>query len=154
MATGTLTSTPLTTSASARSRALTADECRSWLNTHGEGRLGYLSGRGERNVVVAYAVNHGDEIVLRVPAYNEITQYVPGRQVTLEVTGLPEDGMVERVLVTGHASVRPDIPVAVLSQLPNEHWPDELTNVVVSVPLEKVDGQVVGDHVHPHGPAA
>jgi hypothetical protein len=133
---------------------LTAEECRSWLTTHGEGRLGYLSGRGERNVVVAYAVNDDDGIVLRVPAFNEIAQYVPGRRVTLEVAGRADGDLREYVTVTGRAAVRPNIPAAVLHRLPDEQWPDELSNIVVSVPLEKVDGLVLGTCATPSGPAA
>jgi hypothetical protein len=124
------------------SRALTADECRSWLTTHGEARLGYLSGRGRRNVIVAYAVT-GDTIVVRVPHYNEITQCVPDRQVTLDVTTRAGD-TVEQVTVTGRASIRKRTPATVLNLLPDEHWPTDLSNVVVSVPLDQVDGRVVG----------
>ena len=123
------------------SRTLTADECRSWLTTHGEARLGYLSGRGQRNVIVAYAVT-GDAIVVRVPQYNEITQYVPDRQVTLDVTARAGD-TVEQVTVTGRASIRKRTPATVLNLLPDEQWPTDLSNVVVSVPLDKVDGRVV-----------
>jgi hypothetical protein len=124
------------------SRALTAHECRSWLTTHGEARLGYLSGRGQRNVVVAYAVT-GEDIVVRVPEYNEITQYAPDRQVTLDVTGRAGD-TVEQVTVTGRASIRTRTSATVLNLLPDEQWPSTLRYVVVSVPLDKIDGRVVG----------
>ncbi len=126
------------------SRTLTDDECRSWLSMHGEARLGYRSGRGQRNVVVAYAVD-GDEVLVRVPEYNEITQYVPGRRVTLDVIDRAGD-KVERVVVTGQASVRTSTPATVLSLLPDEQWPEDLGNVVVSVPLAEVDGRVVRAH--------
>ena len=58
-------------------RPLTTGECRRWLQEHHEGRLGYLSGRGPRSVVVSYAVAD-DEILMRVPDYNDIAQYAPG----------------------------------------------------------------------------
>lgn len=127
---------------------MTETECRSWLTTHGEGRLGYLSGRGQRQVVVPYALA-ADALVVRIPAYNEIAQYVPGRLVTLDVTGRAGDDMVEEVEVTGHAYVGQEPSATVLHRLPNEHWPDSLSHVVLTVVPEKVSGHVVEVHGAP-----
>ena len=56
-------------------RVLTDMECRSWISNHDEGLLGYQTGRGPRAVVVSYAVTD-DQVVSRVPEYNEIGQYL------------------------------------------------------------------------------
>jgi hypothetical protein len=64
-------------------RGMSYSECRIWLDHHSEGELGYIGGRGPRSVVGSYAVTE-DQILFLVPAYNEITQYVPGKQVTLQ----------------------------------------------------------------------
>jgi len=87
-------------------RAMSYGECRSWLDHHSEGQLGYIGGRGARSVVVSYAVTD-DQILFLVPAYNEITQYVPGKQVTLQVAGEssgPTPRYYDTVSVTGTAN--------------------------------------------------
>jgi hypothetical protein len=131
-----------TSPATARSRAMTTEECRSWLTSHVEGRLGYLSGRGPRHVVIAYALD-GQAILMRIPDYNEMAHYVPGRWVTLDVTGFTADDAIEQVRVTGHASVCDDTDAGNLSRLPDQGWPDDLSTVLVSVPLQMMSGQVV-----------
>ena len=67
-------------------RGMSHGECPSWLDHHSEGELGFVGGRGPRSVVVTYAVTD-DQILFLVPAYNEVTQYAPGKQVTLQVAG-------------------------------------------------------------------
>ncbi len=67
-------------------RRLSPPECRAWLSEHHEGRLGYLSGRGPRSVVVCYAMA-GDRIMLRLPDYNDIVHYAPGSEISLAVDG-------------------------------------------------------------------
>ena len=54
-----------------RLRRLSAHECKAWLCSHHEGRLGYQSGRGHRSVVVSYAIAD-DQILVRLPDYNDI----------------------------------------------------------------------------------
>ena len=39
-----------------RTRRLSPHECKAWLCSHHEGRLGYQSGKGPRSVVVSYSV--------------------------------------------------------------------------------------------------
>ena len=124
-------------------RRLTTEECRSWLTAHGEGRLGYESGRGPRQVVVSYAVSD-DANVLRVPAFNEIAQYAPGRRVTLDVSGPEGPDEIEHVKVTGRASVVAEAPAAVLDKLPDEHWPADLSDVTVRLQTEEIDGHTTG----------
>src|SRR4029453_930014 len=78
-------------------------EWRRWVEQHHQGRLGYLSGRGPRSVVVSYTVV-GDQIRVRVPDYNDIAQYAPGARVTLAVDGEADHtSAVEAVSVTGTA---------------------------------------------------
>ncbi len=126
-------------------RPLTTSECRHWLQEHHEGRLGYLSGRGPRSVVVSYAVA-GDEILMRVPDYNDIAQYAPGTQVTLAVDGefepTPLGGSaIEEVSVTGtaaHADQAPQPPVDTVRF--HESWPTGIKISVVSLPLTRMSG--------------
>jgi hypothetical protein len=53
-------------------------DCRIWLGQRHEGRLSYLSGRGPQSVVVTYTLI-GDQILLQVPEYSDITQLVRAR---------------------------------------------------------------------------
>ena len=125
-------------------RALTATECRRWIQQHHEGRLGYLSGCGPRSVVVSYAVA-GDEIQMRVPDYNGIAQYAPGSQVTLAVDGLvepasPSKPEIEEVSVTGIAAQAEDAPSPVDTGRLDESWPSGIKTSVVSLPMTKLSG--------------
>jgi hypothetical protein len=126
----------------ASTRQLTAAECRSWLSTHTEGRLGYLSGRGAQCVVVCYAVAPDDKIVLRVPEYNEIGQYAPGEQVTLDVDGMTPRGDRQTVRVSGRAEVLTNSSVAALDRQGCERWPTGISTSIVAFPLEEVHGTV------------
>src|SRR4051794_20112217 len=65
------------TVASPTSRRLSSTECRAWLGKRSQGRLGHLTGRGPRSTVVGYTVTD-DQVVFRLPEYNEICQYAPG----------------------------------------------------------------------------
>ena len=111
-------------------RALTASECHQWLRRHREGRLGYLSGRGQRAVVVSYTVA-GVVILVQVPDYNDIAQYAPGSAITLDVEGTAESTSASgpvtgEVRVTGTAAqpdetTRPPANTALFE----ESWPTE-----------------------------
>ncbi len=80
---------------------LTGPECRAWISERSEGRLGHQTGRGRRTVVVNYAVTD-DQVVLRLPEYNEICQYALGRLVTLNVSGTCSNTWLRtEVAVTG-----------------------------------------------------
>ena len=126
-------------------RALTPGECRRWLQQHHEGRLGYQSGRGPRSVVVSYAIA-GDEVLVRVPDYNDIAQYAPGTRVTLAVDGtveptVPGGPAIEEVSVAGvaeHAG-QADQP-EVESVRFDESWPTGIKTSVVSLPLTQLTG--------------
>ena len=123
-------------------RPLTAAECLSWLCTHTEGRLGYVSGRGPQCVVVTYAVAPDGRIVLRVPEYNEIGQYAPGEQVTLDVDGMTPPGDRQTVHVNGRAEVLTDSSVAALDGPGYERWPMGINTSTVALPLDEVHGTV------------
>jgi hypothetical protein len=116
---------------------LTASECRRWVEQHLEGRLGYLSGRGPRSVVVSYAVV-GDQIRVRVPDYNDIAHYAPGARVTLAVDGQAEDtSAIEEVSVTGTAG-RDRAPSDTAPF--DESWPAAIKTSVVTLPLAEMEG--------------
>ena len=122
-----------------RRRQLTERECRTWLSSHREGRLGYVTGRGPRAVVVNYAVTD-EQIVLRLPDYSEITQYSLGEEVTLEVDGQePSIGASEIVTVRGRAH-RPDDPAIVSTVDLGESWPAGIRTNVMCVDLTTVQG--------------
>ena len=123
-----------------RPRKLSLHECKAWLCSHHEGRLGYESGRGHRSVVVLYAVA-GDQILVRLPAYNEIVSYAPGAEVSLDVDGGTFAAHRETVIVTGTAELaegatRPLIDQAVFQ----EDWPSDVQTSIICLPLNAVEG--------------
>ena len=87
-----------------RTRKLSRHECRALLWSHHEGRLGYQSGKGPRSVVVSYAVAE-DQILVRLPDYNDIVHYAPGSEVSLDVDGGTPAAHRETVVVTGKAAL-------------------------------------------------
>ena len=125
-------------------RGMSHGECRIWLDHHSEGQLGYIGGRGARSVVVSYAVTD-DQILFLVPAYNEITQYVPGRQVTFQVAGEssgPTPRYYDTVNVTGTANL-PLLEQAPIVRRTNfvELWPPEVTTTVICLPMAALEGR-------------
>ena len=82
-----------------RLRRLSPHECKAWVCSHHEGRLGYQSGRGHRSVVVFYAVAD-DQILVRLPDYNDIVHYAPGAEISLDVDGGTPAAHRETVTVT------------------------------------------------------
>ena len=124
-------------------RGMSYDECRIWLDHHSEGQLGYIGGRGPRSVVVSYAVTD-DQILFLVPAYNEITQYVPGKQVTFQVAGEssgPAPQYYDTVNVTGTANP-PHLAQAPIVRRTNfvELWPPDVTTSVICLPMAELKG--------------
>lgn len=118
---------------------LTDAECRSWLGGRSEGRLGYLTGRGKRTVVVGFAVAD-DRLLFRVPEYSEIYQYARGRQIAMLVYDTDPGGTSTRVVVTGvgyldehQASDAGDID-------PAEHWPAGVSTHLMCLDLANVHG--------------
>ena len=128
-------------------RQLSPGECRDCLLRRHEGRLAYSTGRGLRCVVVNYAV-HDDEIVLRVPEFNEICQYAPGCVVCLvidEMHGTDSEWL--EVTASGGASVvdhcehtsweRDDL---------DEVWPSGVTASTLRVHIAELHGVVQETH--------
>jgi hypothetical protein len=121
-------------------------DCRSWLGQHHEGRLGYLSGRGPQSVVVTYALV-GDHILLRVPEYNDITQYAPGEKVSLAIDGEVEPTSVNQagrtinaITVTGTAVLASEGGRwSTAAALFEESWPAGIRTSIVSLPLTGLD---------------
>jgi hypothetical protein len=128
-----------------RLRTLSSHECKAWICSHREGRLGYQSGRGHRSAVVLYAVA-GDEILVRLPDYNEIVRYAPGAEVSLDVDGRSPTAHLETVIVTGTAELaegakRPLIDEAVFL----EDWPSDVQTSIICLPLNAVEGFELSD---------
>lgn len=126
-------------------RQLSHRECREWLTTHGEGRLGYTTGRGVRSVVVSYCIS-GEQIVVRLPDYNDIVQYAPGSEVIFEVEDQTDTVPgYETVSVSGTAELTQDED----EQFDNidfaESWPDGIATSLVYLPLTAVEGFELAD---------
>ncbi len=115
---------------------LTSTECRSWLNSHQEGRLDYATGRGPRSLVVRYAIDT-DTVFVRVPTYNDLVQYAPGASVTLEVDDRLAGDRFEMVAVTGTAALVDREPAALA-----DDWPGDLPTRVIGVPIQTIEGFV------------
>ena len=126
---------------------VTAAECHSWLGTHTEGRLGYLSGRGPRWVVVSYTMAGDGTVVLRIPEFNEIGQYAPGEQVTLEVDGLTVPGEPQTLRVRGRADFRTGLTPAVEAGEKDERWPAGVHASLVVLHIDEVQ-----NHAHQERP--
>lgn len=120
-------------------RRLSRRECEDWLTSHGEGRLAYTSGRGPRSVVVSYSMA-GEQIVVRLPDYNDIVQYAPGSEVTFEVEGQTETVPArETVSVSGTAELAdPDQAFAGVDFA--ESWPEGVATSLVYLPLTAIEG--------------
>jgi hypothetical protein len=84
-------------------RLCSADRCRRYLGASAEGRLSYSTGRGPVTLVVPYIVGGLGSLLIPVAPFNEARQYVPGQEVTLEVTGSSPEFVQWVVRVTGTA---------------------------------------------------
>jgi nitroimidazol reductase NimA-like FMN-containing flavoprotein (pyridoxamine 5'-phosphate oxidase superfamily) len=124
-----------------RAHQLSDHECRAWLQSHREGRLGYQTGRGPRSVVVSYAIA-GDRIMFRLPDYNDIVHYAPGEQVTLKVEGkAAATGDFEEVSVKGKAVLAGSGEEPVVREAKfEEAWPTGVSTRVICLPMTEVEG--------------
>lgn len=118
-------------------RSLTADECRSWISRHDEGRLSYQTGRGPRAVVLSYAVTD-EEVRFLLPEYNEICQYAPGRQIAMRVSALDPDDSITEVVIAGIGHF-PEARIARMVDYP-EDWPPGISTHVVCLNLVNLVG--------------
>ena len=123
-----------------RTRRLSPHECKAWLCSHHEGRLGYRSGKGPRSVVVSYAVA-GDQILVRLPDYNDIVHYAPGCEVSLDVDGGTPAAHRETVVVTGKAALAESGQKPLIDQTAfQEEWPADVPTSIICVPLTAIEG--------------
>jgi hypothetical protein len=123
-----------------RLRRLSPHECKAWVCSHHEGRLGYQSGRGHRSVVVFYAVA-GDQILVRLPDYNDIVRYAPGAEISLAVDGGTPAAHRETVTVTGTAELAANTHRPLIDQAAfEEDWPSDVRTSVICLPLSTVEG--------------
>ena len=125
-------------------RALTKVECRRWLDDRHEGRLSHQTGRGTRSVVVSFSVTD-DQLLFRLPEYNEICQYAEGRQITMSVSAIDTDHYFTEVVVAGvgyldenQAEVAPGID-------PAERWPAGVSTHLMCLDLAEVKGTIDSD---------
>jgi hypothetical protein len=89
-------------------------------------------------VVVSYAVTD-DQVVFRLPEYNEICQYAPGRQITLNVSSV-RDGTRTEVMVSGVGFV-PEQEADLLSAVDLvEEWPPGIATHLICLDLVVVEG--------------
>lgn len=126
-----------------RSRDMSYGECRTLIHHRREGRLSYLSGRGARSVVVNYAVTD-DQILFLVPYYNEITQYAPGREVTLlvdEEGTAPTARRYDTVSVKGTANLAGSQQASTVHRTNfSEVWPPGVATSIIYLPISEVEG--------------
>lgn len=139
----TAASRPLGSETRGRPRRLSALECWSRLRQHSEGRLGYLSGRGPRQVVVPYTV-WDRTVVLRLPEYHEAARYLTDGPVTFAVVERIDRHTAERVEVLARARLS-EAEGGVLSALPDEHWPVDLRSRLVWLDVDDVHGETETD---------
>lgn len=121
-------------------RRLSVTECHAWLSSHDEGRLGYLSGRGPRSVVVLYELAD-DEIIMRLPDYHDAAHYAPGAEVRLDVEGVENAGR-DAVRVVGRALLADRATLAAAHGLDPEaeYEASRVAISVVCLPLGDVEG--------------
>ncbi len=127
----------------ASSRHRVSSEDRRRLSQHREGQLHYQTGRGPRCLAVTYAVA-GDYVLLRLPEYNDLGHYAPGRPVVLEVPdanpdrGLQVEGVAQAAgpqhkalieqtrfpepVLAGVATRVICLPLAGLGPMPRRSW--------------------------------
>lgn len=136
---------PRSDRSSPKSRRLSSAECRAWLRKRSQGRLGHLTGRGPRSTVVGYAATD-DQVVFRVPEYNEICQYAPGRPITLSVDcGGAGTHSRNEVVVTGVGRTperQEDLGEAVDLL---EEWPSSVSTHLICLDLAVIEGDTVFD---------
>lgn len=126
------------------SRRLSSAECRAWLGKGSLGRLGHLTGRGPRSTVVGYALTN-DQVVFRLPEYNEICQYAPGRPITLSVSCVASTHARTEVVVTGVGLV-PELQKELVEAVDLlEAWPPSVSTHLICLDLAVIEGIAVFD---------
>jgi hypothetical protein len=115
-----------------------ADEL-AWLASQHEGRLGYLSGRGQRSVVVQFAVTD-NRVVIRLPEYHEAIGYASDQPVCLCVDGTSGPASHSASLEVRGRARRVDDPfdAADASDDQSESWPLGIHIHQLLLPLTEV----------------
>ena len=120
-------------------RPLDPTTCREILARQREGRLAYRTGRGRRAVPVHFNLG-GDFIVFHAAAYNEIAQYVPGEEVSLELTHAPRHGREGwEIRVVGVAEPLDADPDDLTDAAP-EVWPQGVSWFSLRIPVTDISG--------------
>lgn len=103
-------------------RPLSPLECRSWVSDRHIGRLGHLTGRGPRAIMIGYGATDA-QLVFRLPDDKPVAHYARGQQISLSVTAASADRSVTDVQVRGVGYVPDDHrDLADTVDLP-EQWP-------------------------------
>jgi hypothetical protein len=90
--------------------------------------------------VVSYAVA-GDQILMRLPDYNDIVHYAPGSEVRIDVDGGTPAAHRETVVVTGKAALAGGDQKPLIDQTAfQEEWPPDVSTSVICLPLTAIEG--------------
>ncbi len=119
---------------------LSEDACWRQLRSTFQGLLTYRSGRGDTTLPVTYDL-WDDGVVLHLASYNPACQYVPGREVELEVTRRTRRGSRTTVRVAGTAQQLNEAEAE--DKGPPKHleqWPPGVGAIYVAIPAARVKG--------------
>ena len=86
--------------------------------------------------------------MLLIPEFNEIGQYAPGEQVTLEVDGVTGPGERQTLRVRGRADLRTGRTPAAVAGERGERWPAGVHASVVVLHIDEVQ-----NHAHQERPS-
>ena len=117
-----------------------SNDCWHLLAQGHEGRLGYLSGHGSVASVVTYTVAP-EGVAISLPDFNAASQYVPGRDVTFEVSGCDDSDHLWVVNLRGRARRVSDLHAeraGVSAHL--EHWPSVVLSSYIFIAATGLDG--------------
>jgi hypothetical protein len=90
--------------------------------------------------VVSYAIAE-DQILMRLPDYNDIVHYAPGCEVRLDVDGGTPAAHRETVIVTGTAELAEDAQRPLIDKAAfEEDWPSDVRTSVICLPVSAVEG--------------
>ena len=91
-------------------------------------------------MVVSYAVTD-DQVVFRLPEYNEIRQYAPGRQITLNVSWVCASSHIRTELVVTGIGFIPEHQASLLAAVDFvEGWPPGISTQLMCLDLAAVEG--------------
>jgi hypothetical protein len=84
--------------------------------------------------------------LLRLPDYNDIVQYAPGSEVSLDVDGGTPAAHRETVVVTGRAALAGNRQEPLIDQTAFlEEWPPDVHTSVICVPVTAIEGFEIRD---------